>query len=243
MDTQKCRMDSLIYDVGSHKGGDTEFYLSLGFNVLSIDANPYVVQEQTERLKKYIPHQLKILNVGIADENGTKEFYINKHSVWSSFDKYIGCRMGYGPGSVDRNKSIDTKDSTVINVPTMKFSDILKEHGIPYYLKIDIEGYDDKCIRSLAGFEYLPKYISCETGDDQDSDSLLLLELLYDIGYRRFKLVKQGHHDGRPDDCSGPFGEDAVDVAGKSWHTKEEAATLFKFHTETDFWFDWHASL
>jgi len=30
----------LIYDVGDHKGEDTEFYLKKGFSVIAIDSSP-----------------------------------------------------------------------------------------------------------------------------------------------------------------------------------------------------------
>ena len=30
--------DSLIFDLGAAKGGDTEYYLSLGYNVVAVDA-------------------------------------------------------------------------------------------------------------------------------------------------------------------------------------------------------------
>ena len=35
-------VDDLIFDVGFHKGEDTEFYLKKGFPVVAADANPAV---------------------------------------------------------------------------------------------------------------------------------------------------------------------------------------------------------
>jgi hypothetical protein len=32
----------LIYDLGMHRGGDTQFYLEKGFRVVAVEANPGV---------------------------------------------------------------------------------------------------------------------------------------------------------------------------------------------------------
>lgn len=71
-----------------------------------------------------------------------------------------------------------------------------EEYGVPHYLKIDIEGNDQLCIEALRATR-LPRYISVESecvGDSavlSDQEALAMLELLRDVGYRRFKLVNQ----------------------------------------------------
>jgi hypothetical protein len=58
----------LIYDVGLHKGEDSEFYLKKGFRVVAIEALPALAQIVTERLRPYLDSgQLVILNVAIAE--------------------------------------------------------------------------------------------------------------------------------------------------------------------------------
>jgi hypothetical protein len=70
-------------------------------------------------------------------------------------------------------------------VQCLPLDSIIREHGVPHYLKIDIEGYDRICLDSLqAG--HCPQYLSCELthGDG-------LIGQLHGLGYRRFKLVNQ----------------------------------------------------
>jgi FkbM family methyltransferase len=174
----------LIYDVGMHNGNDTAFYLHQGFRVIAIDADPRAVDAAKQRFRSELASErLKILNVGIAETAGRRTFWIcDGHSAWNSFFQKIASR--------------EEQKHHAIEVETRPFSDILDESGVPFYLKIDIEGNDYLCIRDLAG-RLLPPFISVEaenTGDNEDlseTEALANLTLLHDAGYRRFKLISQ----------------------------------------------------
>src|SRR5258706_8672200 len=122
--------EDLIFDIGLHKGEDTVFYLKQGYNVLAVEANPILVNYCEQKFKKEIKaNRLTILNVGIADESGVLPFFVNLYSSeWSSFNKSIGTR---------NNTRFET-----IEVPTIRTKTLFEEYGIPYYLKVDIEGND-----------------------------------------------------------------------------------------------------
>jgi hypothetical protein len=62
----------LIIDIGMHNGDDTNYYLHRGFNVLSIEAAPTIVQHAKDRFSEYIQKgKLEILNIAIADTEKT----------------------------------------------------------------------------------------------------------------------------------------------------------------------------
>jgi FkbM family methyltransferase len=174
---------NLIYDVGLFDGEDTAYYLFRGFNVVAIDANPVMVDKARSRFAWELQAgRLTLLNVGISQELGTTEFWVSDVAEWSSFDRQIASRDG------TRHKSV--------SVSTAPFAHILQEHGIPHYLKIDIEGNDRLCVDALKGTE-LPTYVSVESecvGDSavlSDEEATAMLVRLRDVGYRRFKLVNQ----------------------------------------------------
>jgi len=85
--TRSKVMDSnLIYDVGLHKGEDSEFYLKKGFRVVAIEALSELCEIARRRLQKYVETgQLVILNVAISNENGAIKFFANRqNSVWGT---------------------------------------------------------------------------------------------------------------------------------------------------------------
>jgi FkbM family methyltransferase len=213
-------MAKLIYDVGMHRGEDTEFYLSRGFRVVGVEANPYLVEELRSKFSAEIRSgALQLVDRAISNSGGIVRFAINKErSVWGSIsDSFIERNAGLGT-------SIEFAE-----VKTISFDDLVRLHGIPYYLKIDIEGMDMECIKSLHKVQQKPRYLSIESAVTcavaEVEASFDELAHLWVLGYRCFKYVDQAglrKLDGTPldvegipvrykfrQDSSGPFGEES----------------------------------
>ncbi len=204
--------EHLIIDVGMHIGKDTEFYLKKGFEVVAIEANPTLVQTARTRLDEYLSSgRLTIYNLAIAPLDGEIDFFVSdKHDDWSTTSKHF----------VELHERLYSANYSVIKVKCTTFERILKDCGIPYYLKIDVEGTDTLCLQELLRFDERPRYVSIEVGP-----TFKELSLLWELGYRKFKVVNQAlnstvrcpnpplegkyvdhHFDGL---SSGPFGEEA----------------------------------
>lgn len=209
-------LSDLIYDIGMHTGKDTAFYLAKGFRVVAVEASEALVAEARERFADEIDcGRLVLYNVAIADYEGTSDFYVNhEKSDWGTT-----CRE-----FVERNEALGTTHSKV-QVPCVPLQRILRECGVPYYAKIDIEGADLLCLKALLDFEERPRYVSIEASLTRFDDLFGELAHLWVLGYRQFKLVNQARHgrvrcpdppreglfvDQRFDGhMSGPFGEEA----------------------------------
>lgn len=154
-------------------GNDTAYYLDRGFKVIAIEADPILCKNARNRFKYYIDNkQLNIINIGVAPKSGTMTFWVcEKKSVYNSFNKELSSRINY--------------PLYPIEVEVKTFDSILAEYGIPYYLKIDIEGYDKYCLDGLSS-ENLPEYISLE-----DNGSVEDIKRLKNLGYSKFKLISQ----------------------------------------------------
>jgi FkbM family methyltransferase len=144
----------LIYDVGMHQGEDTEFYLKKGFRVIAFEANADLAAAARTKFADYIANgRLVIVEGAIVDASysgDTVEFYKNnKNTLWGTVSPYFA----------ERNVSFGA-ESTVIRVPRINFADCLAKLGIPYYLKIDMEGMDTVCLRALLQVEGRPAYVS-----------------------------------------------------------------------------------
>ncbi len=179
----------LVFDVGMHLGQDAEFYLKEGHQVVAIDADPGIVAQNCNSFAREIASgQLRIVNCAVADRDGTMPFFLSENSVWNSLKKGISDREG------------SFKEE--ISVETRTLASLLAEFGTPLFMKIDIEGYDAVALRSLAGAEEKPTYISVETecleeGEVPDEEQPLeTLHLLRDLGYSGFKLIDQRTLEG-----------------------------------------------
>ncbi len=174
--------EKLVIDVGMHKGEDTEFYLKKGFKVVAIEANKELCDLVAENLKRYIESgQLIILNTAIVQTPGPTDFYINsKVSEWGTTQKKW----------VERNEKMGAT-SVKVTVEGITFEEVLRTYGIPYYLKIDIEGNDHLCLYALKSFLKKPDYLSIESVKTSWSELVDEFKLLKSLGYDRFKVVNQ----------------------------------------------------
>lgn len=253
----------MIFDIGMHIGQDTKHYLSKGYKVIAVEANPQLAAANKLKFKAAIDNgQLVIENVGISDKKGILPFYVNSSvSEWSSFDKNLGNRKVVERGGQEQ----------VVNIQCITTKDLIAKHGLPFFIKVDIEGYDYFVINDLPNNEV--PYVSCELTEVQ------LLDTLKKKGYTKFKLISQGNNfkpinlaqqgnkyyprylkykNGvllrlqklvelkHPYSSSGPFGEDT----SGSWMTYDETrAAYLQFATgnngkalnDVD-WFDLHAT-
>lgn len=180
--------DDLIYDVGLHMGEDTDFYLKKGFRVVAFEANPYLIERCKKRFKVELDEgRLTIIEGAIVDpkceaaERGSVSFHVcSDHTIWGTVND----------AWMERNKQLG-HSSTRIEVPTVDFAQVIRQLGMPHYMKIDIEGCDQFCLATLDQFTNRPRYLSFES----DKTSLALItseiEFLTRLGYDAFQAVEQ----------------------------------------------------
>jgi FkbM family methyltransferase len=173
----------LIYDVGFHCGEDTEFYLSKGFKVVAIEAHPGLYRAGQEKFADEIKSgRLTLVNVAVAETSGQISFSESDNDAWGSIRREIA----------QRNTQLGAA-SREITVEGRPFGEILRQFGIPYYLKVDIEGADFLCVKALLEFDERPQYISVEAGVNIFSGICKEIGSLTSLGYAKFKIVRQGH--------------------------------------------------
>lgn len=230
----------IAYDVGMYTGNDSDYYLSKGFKVIAIDADPEACEFCRLRFSSQIfSGQMTILNCGISDSYGTGKFFINE--TWRTISTFAP--EAFIP-NVDAPK--DWRDP--IDIKLAPLSGIIKKFGDPHFIKIDIEFYDSKVLGDLLENEIRPPLISAE------AQNIVPLDLLFSLGYRKFRIVEgskvglNGPQLIRRIDGSlqafefktgdaGPFGDDLA----TPWLDRELAEAQLR---ATGFgWVDIHASL
>lgn len=194
----------LVFDIGMHSGVDTEYYLDMGYRVIGVEANP-VLAEICERKFRAATADKRLIieNAGIHKKEGSLLFYVNKCDEWSSFDCSLGTRGG---------------DYETIQVHCRTLFYFVEKYGMPFFMKIDVEGIDELVVRDLEKMDTRPAYISVEDAGIQ------CLIALYESGVRKFKFTNQPDAQKLPRPAprdphtsdfrifgvssSGPFGED-----------------------------------
>ncbi len=235
----------LIVDVGASNGNDIQYYLRKGFDVVGLEADPVMHARLEKRFAAEIVDGTVILLNRVAAETSDQPVQFWRNERFQALSTY----------------DFDTAQFREHLVPypgrTVDWQEIVAVRGVPHYCKIDIEGGEVRFLRSMRGAEVLPTFISAEC------HSFEPVEMLFELGYRRFKFVNQtslaplivslpnppleGKYVPDPDwrDASGPFGRELPD----HWLTFREAAVIFDmimrlkgFHAILGpYWFDCHA--
>lgn len=230
----------LIYDVGFSNGDDTDYYLHKGWRVVAIDADPQVVALGLDRFANEIREgRLVLVHLGVGDRTGTATFHVNRHEqAISTFlpERFAGFQWV-------------RQEWQSIEVPTGRLSDLVRSHGQPFAIKIDVEFHDAKVLLDLHQAGIVPPLMTVEAREPE------VFATLTTMGYRAFRLLPgalvgeryaaglirhvSGERQGyRFRACSsGPIGED-FDAA---WLSPEQAHRELLAHGLG--WIDVHASL
>ena len=158
-----------------NNGDDTAYFLEKGYRIVAIEANPTLVARATERFSGEIASsRLTVLNVGIDVRDQSRDFWVcDGNDEWSSFEHSMASRWGMS--------------SHAVAVTCVRFRTVLQQSGVPYYLKVDIEGHDHLCVLDLDSAD-LPEFVSLELFFLED------LLALRDLGYNAFKCIDQVDH-------------------------------------------------
>jgi len=218
----------LIFDVGVHRGEDSAYYLALGYRVVGFEANPALLDHCRRRFADELRDgRLTLVDGAIsADADATVKFFQHSHSMLGTTNA----------DWVQRNRDLGATEC--IEVPAVDFAACLQEHGVPYFVKIDIEGADRVCLDALHSTAGRPQYVSLESAK-ADFDALIEeFDILCELGFDRFAVVQQAgisriegatRLDGTrmpyafEADTSGPFGPDVG-----PWLTRDQAISRYR---------------
>lgn len=110
-----------------------------GFRVVGLEANPAVCAKTVE-LNQELLDSGRLTIVQRALFGSTVSFYVNpEKDDWGSLYQWAA-EQGVGT-------------SVRIDATTITLRDLIAEHGVPYYIKCDIEGGDTIFARQLVGLE------------------------------------------------------------------------------------------
>lgn len=231
------KQSNLIFDVGMHKGEDTTFYLKKGYTVIGFEADPDLAAECRMKFANEIEHKQLIIiegaivNSELLNNSKTVRFFKNKDlSIWGTVVAEWA----------KRNEILNTSVE-IIEVKALDFKEYLIKYGVPYYLKIDIEGMDKVCLTALLDFSEKPDYISIESEKKDFKKLKEEVELLNTLGYVYFKAINQANitkqkvpektNQGNKIDhffesrSSGLFGTDLPN----KWKTKDKVMVEYKW--------------
>lgn len=171
--TQCLMPGDLVFDVGANIGDKAAALLAKDVRLVCVEPQPSCVATLQARFGKH--PQVAVVPKGLGSRPGLLEMHINSKSpVLSTFSaEWMQGRF--------KNEVWDQK----IDVPITTLDDLVREHGVPRYLKIDVEGFEFEVI---SGLSRRVGIVSFEFTNEYFANAERFMKYLDNLGYRKFNF-------------------------------------------------------
>jgi FkbM family methyltransferase len=145
------RPGDLIFDIGANEGFKTDLFLRLGARVVAVEPDETNQSILREKFLKFrlVRKPVVIVGKAVSDQSTVETMWVDGpgsavntlSQKWATTLKGNKARHTYGHYGLDfaREKTVETTT----------LEELISAHGVPIFIKIDVEGYELNVIRSL----------------------------------------------------------------------------------------------
>jgi FkbM family methyltransferase len=175
------RKSDLIFDVGANQGSKTAIFLRLGARVVAVEpdeANQQILKEMFLR-RRFVPKPVHIIGKALGERCAVETMWIDEpgsakntlSQKWVQTLRNDDERFGHRLNFKQRKE-----------VETTTLENLIVDHGLPIYIKIDVEGFE---LNVLRGLRHPIPYLSFEVNlPEFRSEGLQSVELLGALAIR-----------------------------------------------------------
>ena len=201
----------LCVDVGAHVGNRIRAWRALGAHAVAVEPQPRMVKT-LERFFGSDP-QVTIMPVGLSDRPGELTLHVNtRNPTITSFS-------ADWVDAFSRIESAPFDEEVAVEVTTL--DELIAQHGVPAFCKIDVEGFEDKV---MAGLSTPIPVLSFEAFPLEVERSLACVDKLMTLGAYRFRTVKAEQFRWVESDW---MDADAVRARLKAWTMQEGSGDVY----------------
>ena len=176
----------MYFDIGANIGKWTMDNLQNAEKIITIEASPHTFQKLRQNISGI--SKIEILNYAICDNSMNPiTFYhctgadtlSTLNQEWLTSEKSRFYNYGYNE----------------ITVNTMTIDKLIEIYGTPDLIKIDVEGGEYECIKSLT--QKIP-LLCFEWASEMNDITYLCLDHMYSVGFTKFHLQFEDNYTYRP---------------------------------------------
>ncbi len=168
---------TLVFDIGAHVGDRTACFRRLGARVIALEPQPDCAALLRDEFST--DAQTQIIQAAIGAQKGSARLHRNESNPTVSTlstDFIAAARDAEGWREQNWTSEID--------VPVLTLDDLIATHGVPIFIKIDIEGFEHE---ALKGLSQAVLALSFEFTTIQRDVARACIARLSELGYKSFR--------------------------------------------------------
>ena len=178
---------NLAFDIGANRGEYAKVLASLFKKVVCFEPQPALAEEIRKKTRAF--PNLLVVNRAISDRAGQAVLHLSGHHEMSSMEPaWIGAMQASGRFGDNRWERRCTVETTTLDKA-------IREHGLPDYLKVDVEGHEEKVFATLR---HPIRQISFECTPEARETARAVMRRVSGISEYRFLPLFNGDLPRRP---------------------------------------------
>lgn len=178
---------NLAFDIGANRGEYAKVLAALFKKVVCFEPQPALAEKIREKARAF--PNLQVVNRAVSDRAGQAVLHLSGHHEMSSMEPaWIGAMQASGRFGENRWEQSCA-------VETMTLDEAIREHGVPEYLKVDVEGHEEKVFATLR---HPIRQISFECTPEARETARSVVQKIAGIGTYRFVPLFNGELPRRP---------------------------------------------
>ncbi len=143
--------DVLVFDIGANTGQYAEALESAGARVIAVEPNPDCVRHIE---LSYASRRIQAIQAAVGGRNGLAEIKISDER-----DDVSTLSVAWMATLKSQHDEYLNLWNRVIVVPMFTLDTLIEHYGVPHYIKIDVEGFEEA---ALDGLSVQPHLLSFE---------------------------------------------------------------------------------
>ena len=173
------QLGDLVFDVGAHVGDRVATFRRLGARVVAVEPQPALVRVLRLLYGRSALVAIEATAVGRVAGRTLLMINTDNPTVSTASPAFVSAARD-APGWESQHWM------TSVSVPVTTLDALIGKHGVPAFIKIDVEGFEDEALRGLS---YQVKALSFEFTTIQRPVALACVERCVALGYTRFNAA------------------------------------------------------
>jgi FkbM family methyltransferase len=133
---------ALVFDIGANVGTMTTIFASLGARVIAVEPNPDCARHIELTTSR---DAVQVLQAAVGGSNRLAELQVSDRK-----DKISSLSTEWREAVTKGNQDYAGMWNRHLTVPMITLDSLVQRYQIPFYIKIDVEGYEDQVLNGLS---------------------------------------------------------------------------------------------